>query len=98
MQGLTIILTYIPLVVTALNSSQTISSAPERAADLTQASVEIFQSVSSVISWSLQQSNRALQPQVGKCPELREQQQKPGVQLLLNLQLCKHEVLLYKVY
>lgn len=30
--------------------------------------------------------------------QLREQQQKPGVQLLLNLQLCKYEVLLYTVY
>lgn len=52
MQGLTIILTYIPLVVAALNSSLTISPASERAADLTRASAEIFESVSSVISWS----------------------------------------------
>lgn len=41
MQGLTIILTYIPLVLAALNSSLTISSAAERAVDLTQANVEI---------------------------------------------------------
>lgn len=50
MQGLTIILTYIPLVVAALNSSLTISPASERAVDFTQASAEIFESVSPVIS------------------------------------------------
>lgn len=55
MQGLTITLTYIALLVAALNSSLTISPASESAADSTQASAEIFESVSSVISWSLQQ-------------------------------------------
>lgn len=50
MQGLTIILTYIPLVVAALNSSLTISPTSQRAVDFTQASAEIFESVSSVIS------------------------------------------------
>lgn len=50
MQGLTIILTYIPLVVAALNSSLTTSPTSERAADFPQASAEIFESVSSVIS------------------------------------------------
>lgn len=55
MQGLTIILADTLLVVAALNSSLTISPASERAADLTQASAEILESVSSVISWSLQQ-------------------------------------------
>lgn len=50
MQGLTIILTYIPLVVAALNSSLTISPTSERAVDFPQASAEILESVSSVIS------------------------------------------------
>lgn len=55
MQGLTIILTYIPLLVAALYSSLAISPASKRAVDLTQARAAIFEPVSSVISWSLQQ-------------------------------------------
>lgn len=66
MQGLTIILTYIPLVVAALNSSLTISPTSERAVNFTQANTEILESVSSVISAA--SGTLIKQTQVGQCP------------------------------
>lgn len=85
MQGLTIILTYIPLLVAALNSSLTISPTSERAVDFTQASAEIFESVSSGISAASGAQTKQDPTTTGREMPLT-QRAAAGVQLLLNLQ------------